>query len=297
MTSAIGGFSGGSWAMQRPDPAKMVDNLFSKVDTKNQGYIDKADLQSAIDQISSDSTSNTSGSTASVDDVFKKLDTDGDGKITKQEMTDSFKKLADQLDSQFNQSRMNMAMGAGQMPGMGDGADNGGLTKDQLTSMASQVGSKNSEMSSRLTNLVNNFDKADTNGDGKIGADEAMAFDKTNSTGSSTSNNTHSMEGMHRSPPPGGMPPPPAGNSGSQSDSTSSTSSTSKTYAAADTNKDGTVSFEELVAYASKSSTDSSSSTQSDTGLDSVMKMMMQLMQAYGAGQDSSQSSGISVTA
>lgn len=76
--------------MQRPDPAKMVDKMFSTLDTTGKGYIDKADLQTALDQTSSNGKS---GNTPSVDEVFKKLDSNGDGKITKQEMTDGVKNL------------------------------------------------------------------------------------------------------------------------------------------------------------------------------------------------------------
>lgn len=294
MSGAISGVSGGSWGMQRPDASKMVNNLFSKIDTKNQGYIDKAELQSAIDNISADSTSATS---ASVEEIFKKLDSTGDGKITIQEMTDGFKKLSEQMDNQFNQSRM--SMGAGGMPAIDDGS---GFSKDQLTAMANDIGSKNSEMSNRITNLVNNFDKADTNADGKIAREESKAFDDSSksstnaSTNSSTSSSASAVGGAHRPPPPGGMPPPGGGESKDSSSSTNTTTST--TYAAADTNQDGTVSFQELVAYADKSSTDASSSGKTDNGADSVMKMMMRLMQAYGgADQEGAQPSSISVTA
>ena len=123
MSSAIGGAGGCSSAMmggmngmQRPDPSKMADKLFSKLDTKGQGFIEKSDLQSAFDQVASNSSS---GNTLSVDDVFKALDGDGDGKVTKQEMFDSVKKLADQLDSQFQSMRMSGkggGMGSGWMP-------------------------------------------------------------------------------------------------------------------------------------------------------------------------------------
>src|ERR1035437_870484 len=101
MTSAIGGVGGGGWAMQRPDPATMVSNLFSKIDTKNQGYIDKAELQSAFDQISAGATTDsasTSSTASNVETMFKAFDTNNDGKITKQELTDGMQKLADALD-------------------------------------------------------------------------------------------------------------------------------------------------------------------------------------------------------
>ena len=189
MVSSVGSSSVSSW-MQRPDPSQMASKLFSKLDAKNQGYIEKSDLQSAFDQLS---TSGSSSSTSSVDDVFSQLDTNGDGKVTKQEMTDSLKKIADQLDSQFN----NMRTSSGGMPpppppGDSNGSDSAGFTKDELASMAQEIGSTDSKRSSLMTNLVNNFDKADTNGDGKISAQEAMAFDQSNQTGSSTSSDSGS---------------------------------------------------------------------------------------------------------
>ena len=68
-------------------------------------------------------------------------------------------------------------------PPPGGPSGNEGFTKDQLTSMASQVGSSDS----KLSNLVANFDTADTNGDGKLSAQEARAFDKASSSNSSVS--------------------------------------------------------------------------------------------------------------
>ncbi|MBU1689195.1 MAG: EF-hand domain-containing protein [Gammaproteobacteria bacterium] len=155
--------------MQRPDPSKMADKLFSKLDTKGQGYIEKSDLQSAFDQVSS---SKSSGKTPSVDDVFKALDSNGDGKVTKQEMSDSVAKLADQLDSQFQSMRMS---GKGGM---------GGMSKSDIGSMAD---SATGNASQALNTLAQNFDAADTNQDGKISAQEAMAYQLSNGTTSSSS--------------------------------------------------------------------------------------------------------------
>lgn len=192
MVSSIGS------SMQRPDPSQMANKLFAKLDTKNQGYIEKSDLQSAFNQISG---SSSSGNAASVDEVFKQLDGNSDGKITKDEMSSGMQKLADQLDSQFNSMRtsgkggqgMGGMQGMGSMPpppppssGKSDSGD--GLTKDQLTSISKETGSTDS----KLTNLVKNFEKADTNQDGKVSMQEAMAYDQTNQTSASTSASTES---------------------------------------------------------------------------------------------------------
>lgn len=172
MSSAIGGAGGCSSAgsmsgMQRPDSSKMVDNLFSKLDTKGQGYIEKSDFQGAFDKVAS--------KTASVDDVFKALDGNDDGKITKQEMSDSVTKLADQLVSQLQSMRMSGKEGGG-LGGVG-------MSKNDISSMVDSTGGT----SQTLNDLSQNFDAADTNQDGTISAQELMAYQASNSATSSTS--------------------------------------------------------------------------------------------------------------
>ncbi|MFS2019316.1 EF-hand domain-containing protein [Massilia sp. CT11-108] len=80
-----------------------ADSVFSKLDTKNQGYIEKTDLQSAL-SATDDGGGMQSGD---IDDAFSALDGDGDGKVTKSELTDAMTKLSDQLNAQFDASRVN----------------------------------------------------------------------------------------------------------------------------------------------------------------------------------------------
>src|SRR3989338_3407545 len=136
MSSAIGGAggcssAGGMSGMQRPDPSKMVD------------------------------------------DVFNALDNNDDGKITKQEMSDSVQKLADQLVSQLQSMRMSGKMG---------GMDSAGMSKGDISGMADSTGSA----SQMLSDLVQNFDAADTNQDGNISAQELMAYQASSETTSSS---------------------------------------------------------------------------------------------------------------
>ena len=170
--------------MGRPDPAKMAENLFAKIDTGGQGYIEKSDLQSAFDKISS-----SSDKSPSVDELFTKLDTNSDGKVTKSEFTDTLKKVAEELDNQFMSSRMSGGMGGmppGGMGGMPPGGQGGGLSKDELSSTADAIGSSNSSASSSIKDLVSNFDKADTNGDGKVSFQEAMNYQQKNAASGSS---------------------------------------------------------------------------------------------------------------
>ena len=78
MSNSIGSVGGYSQTMMQgmgrmqppPNPSKIADDLFSRIDTSGKGYIEKSDLATAFEGIPS------SGNTASVDDVFSSLDTD-----------------------------------------------------------------------------------------------------------------------------------------------------------------------------------------------------------------------------
>jgi len=203
--SSINGMGRGGFSMmqgmQRPNPAKMVDNFFAKIDTSGKGYIEKSDLQSALNQLSSkQSASNVSAvnTTASADEIFNKLDGNSDGKITKDEMSSAVTKLADALNSQYNEMRMSGSTPGGQggmqppggmqnqggmppppPPGGGSKPD---LSKDQLSSLSSSLASSDSQRASQMNNLANNFEAADTNSDGKISFQEAMAYEQANPT-------------------------------------------------------------------------------------------------------------------
>jgi len=313
--------------------SSMVNSLFSRIDTSNQGYIDKAGLKTAFQEITS---SDSDSSSSSVDAIFDKFDSDSDGKLTKTEMTDGMTKLAQELNNQFNQSRLTN--------GTNSLENTSGYTKDELTSLIDQVGDSDSKRTSLMSSIVSNFDKADTDGNGKVSNEEAMAYDKTlqanatttGSTDTTTSNtgytkdelsalieelgdtdskrtslmssivsnfdkadtdgdgkvsnaeamaydqSTSATSSTTTTAQAGAMPPPPPpGKPQDSGDSTSSSSSSSSSYDVADTNKDGVVSEQERIAYENSNAT-------SQTENMSVMKMMVQLLQAYGTSSSSS---------
>ncbi len=161
--------------------SQMASLLFSKLDTKSQGYLEKSDFASAFSNITSGSNDN------SVDDVFSALDTNSDGKVTESEFSSTLAKLQQELEGQFSQMRMN---GMNGMPPPPPPQNDAGFTKDELQSQLDEIGSGDSTRSSLISNIVSNFDQADTDGDGKISMKEAMAFDqasKTSSTSTTTS--------------------------------------------------------------------------------------------------------------
>lgn len=96
----------------------------------------------------------------------------------------------------------------------------------------------------------------------------------------------------------GGAPPVAASGSSSSASSASQSSSTTKTYDPADTNQDGTVSAQELLAYLNAQASKSASTSQIQSSDTSVTKQM--LSQAYGNSSQSTSHSNngtLSVTA
>jgi Ca2+-binding EF-hand superfamily protein len=152
MVSSVSGSTGGlsNWA----------DSVFSKLDTKNQGYIDKTDLASAL---SATGESEGSGDTSAVDDMFGALDGDSDGKVIRSELTDAMTRLADQLNAQFDASRVN---------GGTDGTDGTSSTSADYVAAA------------------------DTDGDGTVSEAEQAAYDKKVASGQAgDGSDTASAEG------------------------------------------------------------------------------------------------------
>lgn len=155
--------------------SQMASLLFSKLDTRNQGYIEKNDLASAFSQL-------TSGSDNSVDNVFATLDSDSDGKVSESELSTVLSQLQEQLDGEFN--RMRMQGGPSGPQGMGGmppapPADDAGFTEEELAAQLEEIGNTDGARSELLSKIVDNFAAADSDGDGKVSFAEAMAYDQS----------------------------------------------------------------------------------------------------------------------
>jgi Ca2+-binding EF-hand superfamily protein len=193
MSNAIGGIGGnssmmmqGMGRMQRQDPTKMAEELFSKLDTSGKGYIEQSDLQTALQSVPA------SGG-ASAEDVFASLDGDSDGKVTQQEMSDSIKKLSDALDNQFQNMRMSGAM-AGMGSGIQRGGDDAGLSQEDLTSQLASIGNADSNRADMLSSLLDNFDQVDTDSNGKVSFDETPAYKQSGQNAAATANTSGEAE-------------------------------------------------------------------------------------------------------
>lgn len=187
MSSSIGSIGSNSSYMTgmqrppRPDSSKLAEDLFSQIDSTGKGYIEKSDLESAFQQVSS-------ANGASADELFTSLDSDGDGKVTQDEMSSGLKSLMESLDSQFQSTRMNEAMGG--MPPPPPPENDTGFTKEELQSQLDEIGSSDSERSSLISSVIENFDTADTDGDGKVTFKEAMAYEQSSASASTSTTST-----------------------------------------------------------------------------------------------------------
>jgi len=168
----MSGMGGGPRAMKRPDGEQMASEIFSKLDTDNQGYLEASDFGSDNE------------------DVFAALDSDSDGKVSKSELSTRLKQLAEELDSQFNAMR---SQGMGGMQGMpppppAGGEDDAGLEQEQLSAMAADASEAgDSVAAARFAALAENFDSADSNQDGKVSFAESIAYEEAQRGGSGTS--------------------------------------------------------------------------------------------------------------
>lgn len=276
-----------------------LSSLFSKIDTSNKGYIEESDLESAFSSLVSDSSSTSS--TSDVSSLFSQLDTDSDGKVTESEFSTSLSNLASALDDQYNQSRMEGAMGGMPPPpppsedSDSTSSSENAYTADELTAQLSEIGSTDSARSSLISSILSNFDSADTDSDGSISDSEAMSYASANGLGPDSSS-TSAVNSSAESSAAGFT----ADELTAQLSEIGSTDSARSTlissildnFEAADTNQDGTVSNSEAMAYAqnnnistnesSNSSSSNSSSSNSSSSDAQVFQQIMQLMSAYG---------------
>lgn len=178
---------------QRPDPAKIAEQLFAKLDTAGQGYLEKADLQSAFNGLGNASSDRSS----QVDELFSQLDGDSDGKVTKDEFSSALKKVAEQLDQQFMSLRLQGGANgtAGMPPPPPPGGNDAGFSQEELSRQLNDIGASDSQRAGLINKVLTNFDQADSDGDGKLSFKEAQAYDQASRGDSSSSVQTASQDG------------------------------------------------------------------------------------------------------
>jgi Ca2+-binding EF-hand superfamily protein len=284
-----------------------LSQLFSRLDSKGQGYLEKSDFAAAFSAIGESDES-------TVADVFAVLDGDSDGKVTESEFSSTLSQLQQELDSQFTQMRMQGMAGQGPQ-GMAGGMpppppNDEGFTEDELTAQLEEIGDSDSDRASLISDIVANFEAADTDSDGKVSFQEAMAYKNEQSGETDTTAQAQAAAAALQPPPP-----PPTNDAGFTQDELTAQleeigdsdsaragliSDIVSNFEAADTDGDGKVSFKEAMAYKeeqSGSGTATSTAQQTASDETQVMQRIMQLVQAYGRSDESTASSLLSTLA
>jgi hypothetical protein len=187
MVASISGSSGsGSGGI-----SKWADAVFSKLDTKNQGYIEKSDLASALSATGDTESSDTSA----LDDMFSAVDGDSDGKVSKSELTEAMTRLSDQLNAQFDASRVQGGMPPGPPPsgspppgsspdaGAADASATGGTPPQGGMQGAGGPRGGGGAGATESTDSTDYVAAADTDGDGTVSDAEQAAYDKKLASG------------------------------------------------------------------------------------------------------------------
>ena len=300
-TSSYGSY-GSSTSSSSSLSSKFAEALLTSLDSDSSGSVDSTEFSSAALELAN-------GDESVVNDVFSSLDSNKDGSISLDELTSI-------LSAQSTMASGGMPPPPPSAP---QGKEDNGKTKDELTAMASDVSSSDSNLASLLSSVVENFDAADTNGDGKVTAAEAMAYQRSSQETSASGTDASNVAASGSMPPP---PPPPS--SSTQEDAgyskdeltamASDVSSTDSNLAslfetlaqnfdAADTNGDGKVTSAEARAYqdatksASIGTTTSASATDESNNENSLMKALLAQIISNYATQNTLSGTSISFSA
>lgn len=278
--------------------SKFAEALLTSLDSDSSGSVDSTEFSSAALELAN-------GDESVVKDVFSSLDSNKDGSISIDELTSM-------LSAQST-------MASGGMPppptSAHQGKEDTGKTKDELTAMASEVSSSDSNLASLLSSVVENFDAADANGDGKVTAAEAMAYQQETSASESDASKVTASGSMPPPPPPSSSSHEDAGYSKDEltamaSDTASTDSNLSslfetlaQNFDAADTNGDGKVTSAEARAYqdatksASIGTTTSASATDESHDGSSLMKALLAQIISNYTTQNTLSGSSVSFSA
>ncbi|XAH24924.1 XopAW family type III secretion system calcium-binding effector [Xylophilus sp. GW821-FHT01B05] len=244
--NGAGSSAGSAWsAMQTARDARrawMEKEMFSETDSDGSGSVDGTELQTVLDKLSSA----TGGSTAKASDLVSQFGTDGT--LSQDQLTQAMQSLMPQRSTMdFAQSRSSDSTSAqgtagDDLFGKVDSDGDGKLSAAEFQALQQKM-SGQTDTSSTDSAASKLFAQLDTDGDGSLSQAEFDAGRPSAQGGG---------QGMA-----GGMPPPPPDSTSSTSASSSGRSTSATTYDPRDTNKDGVVSAEELLAAGSTSSTDS----------------------------------------
>ena len=298
--TSLGATYGSSTSSSRSLVSQFAEALLTSMDSDSSGSVDSAEFSSAALELSSSSDE------SAINNAFKALDSNGDSKISTDEFTSALSAEATAAN--------------GSMPPLPSSSsrskEDKGYTKDELTAMANETSSTDSNLASLLSSVVENFSAADANGDGKVTSAEAMAYQRSSQEMSSGTTDASNIAASGSMPPP---PPPPSSSNEEDTGYTkdeltamaSSTSSTDSKLASlfetlaqnfddADTNSDGKVTSDEARAYKDTTKAESmgvASNATSKTDDNTLMKALLAQIISNYATQNTLSGTSVSFSA
>lgn len=231
--TTISGGVSSSTLLQQVQQARL--SAFQKADTDGSGGLSLEEFKAAGPKDANGNAIAPPPGAPGVEDMFASLDSDSDGSLSQAEQ-----------DSGFGQK-------------FEPGGQNR-LSGDMITRLLGQLGD---------SQLEDFFNTADQNGDGSLSGDEFTSAIESLATEAGLS------AGSAGGPPPGGPPPggPPPGGVSSAESSDESDDSVLTAYDALDTNKDGTVSLQEMLA-ANESSTGSDTASSDSSSSATIANLL-----------------------
>lgn len=304
-TSLYGSYGSSTSSSTSSTSTDFAEALLTSMDSDSSGSIDSTEFSSAALALSNSDESTISS-------LFSSLDSDGDGTISEDELSSLF--------TTEESETVASGMPPPPPPTSSSSEEDTGYTAEELTAMAEESASTDTNLSSLLSAIAENFDAADTDGDGKVTSSEAMAYQQSSlETTDATETSTVSAAGG--TPPP---PPPSSSSTDEDEDDTgytvdeltamaSETSSTdsalsalfetlAENFDAADTNEDGTVSASEARTYqdsaqATSSGTTTDTTEESTTSSEEMMKTLLAQIIANYASQNTLTGTSVSFSA
>jgi Ca2+-binding EF-hand superfamily protein len=140
--------------------SQIADNMFAKMDSNSDGFVDKAELSSIPASMPADQSKMPTAT-----DSFSRFDADGDGKLTKEEHSQGLRSLMHEYGSHM---RGLHRPDPDELFAKADADGNGSLDKSELKSFLEQ-GPGGADKAPRVDEL---FAKLDRDGDGSISKDE-----------------------------------------------------------------------------------------------------------------------------
>lgn len=270
-------------------------SLFGKLDSQNKDYLEQSDFSSLLSGLQNDEAGTKS------EELFSSLDSDGDGQLTSSEFSDNFSNLLYSAQGTMG------SMGPRPAP-----PQDSGKSKDELTALLEELEQDDEKSTEGLQSVLDNFDSADTDGDGKVTMQEAMTY-RESTEGSS---DMKSMQGMPP-PPPGAMDSSTKESgitadeltalleelSETDSEKAADIQSLIDNFDSADSDGDGKVTMQEAKSFRESQQTESSSlagkvsssSDQSESISKLLSRTMQQLMGTYGELTKTNSQSGSAV--